>query len=89
MPLTNGRRNKTTRNTTMPRVKNGRLFKVENGSRKFGANSHYIFTFLEDSDGENETPYLFTENQLKRARERAEINPEDLLKKDRLTDWFD
>ena len=73
----------------MPRVKNGRLFKVENKDRKFGANSHYIFTFLEDSDGENETPYLFTENQLKRARERAEINPEDLLKKDRLTDWFD
>lgn len=73
----------------MPSVRNGRLFKVENSDRKFGANSHYIFTFLEDSDGENETPYLFTENQLKRARERAKINPEDLLKKDRLTDWLD
>ena len=71
------------------RAKNGRLFKVVNKDKKFGANEFYVFTYLEDSDGENETPYLFTPSQLEVARIRAEKNPEDLLKKDRLTDWFD
>ena len=71
------------------RVRNGRLFKVKNKGRKFGANEFYAFTYLEDSDGDNETPYLFTPSQLEVARIRAEKNPEDLLKKDRLTDWFD
>tara|TARA_R100001594_G_scaffold83173_1_gene117848 strand:- start:84 stop:311 length:228 start_codon:yes stop_codon:yes gene_type:complete len=71
------------------RAKNGRLFKVVNKDKKFGANEFYVFTYLEDSDGENETPYLFTPSQLEVARIRAEKNPEDLLKKDRFTDWFD
>ena len=71
------------------RAKNGRLFKVVNKDKKFGANEVYVFTYLEDSDGENETPYLFTPSQLEVARIRAEKNPEDLLKKDRITDWFD
>ena len=71
------------------RAKNGRLFKVVNKDKKFGAYEFYVFTYLEDSDGENETPYLFTPSQLEVARIRAEKNPEDLLKKDRLTDWFD
>jgi len=71
------------------KVKNGRLFKVENTARKFGAKAFYAFTILEDSDGKNETPYLFTTHQLEEAKIRAEKNPEDLLKKDRLTDWFD
>ena len=71
------------------KVKNGRLFKVENTARKFGAKESYVFTILENSAGKNETPYLFTSHQLEEAKIRAEKNPEDLLKKDRLTDWFD
>ena len=71
------------------RVRNGRLFKVKNKGRKFGANEFYAFVYLEDSDGDNETPYLFTTHQLEEAKIRAEKNPEDLLKKDRLTDWLD
>ena len=71
------------------KVKNGRLFKVVNKGRKFGANEFYAFTYLEDSEGDNETPYLFTPNQLEVARIRAEKNPEDLLKKSRFTDWLD
>ncbi len=74
---------------TIRKVKNGRLFKVENKGRVFGANKEYIFTILEDSDGENETAYLFSGTQLEVAKIRAERNPEDLLKKDRFTDWFD
>ena len=74
---------------TIKKVKNGRLFKVENTARKWGAKDSYIFTILENSAGKNETPYLFTTHQLEEARVRAEKNPEDLLKKDRLTDWFD
>ena len=74
---------------TIKKVKNGRLFKVENKGRVFGANKEYIFTILEDSDGENETAYLFSGTQLEVAKTRAEKNPEDLLKKDRFTDWFD
>ena len=73
----------------MAKVKNGRLFKVENKDRKFGANEFYAFTILEDADGNNETPHLFTTAQLEDAKIRAEKNPEDLLKKDRFTDWFD
>lgn len=73
----------------MAKVKNGRLFKVENKGRKFGANEFYVFSILEDSDGKNETPYLFTTSQLWDAKLRAEKNPEDLLKKGWLTDWLD
>lgn len=73
----------------MAKVKNGRLFTVENKGRKFGANESYVFTVLEDSDGKNETPHLFTASQLEDAKLRAEKNPEDLLKKSRLTDWLD
>jgi hypothetical protein len=71
------------------KVKNGRLFKVENRGRVFGANKEYVFTILEDSDGKNETAYLFSAAQIEVAKIRAERNPEDLLKKDRFTDWFD
>lgn len=74
---------------TIKKVKNGRLFTVENTARKFGAKEFYVFTILENSDGKNETPYLFTSHQLEEAKVRAEKNPEDLLKKDRLTDWLD
>ena len=70
-------------------VKNGRLFSVLNKDRKFGSTSKYVFTYLEDSNGDHETPYLFTPNQLRVAKRRATENPEDLLEKDRLTDWFD
>ena len=70
-------------------VKNGRLFAVKNKSRKFGATNKYVFTYLEASNGDNELPYLFTPSQLRVARKRAEDNPEDLLEKDLLTDWFD
>ena len=71
------------------KVKNGRLFKVVNKGRKFGANESYAFVWLEDSNGDNETPHLFTPSQLEVARVRAEKNPEDLLKKSRFTDWLD
>jgi hypothetical protein len=71
------------------KVKNGRLFGVENAGRVFGANKEYVFVILEDSAGENEKAYLFTAHQLAIAEKRAERNPEDLLKKDRFTDFFD
>ena len=71
------------------KVKNGRLFAVQNKNRKFGSVTKYIFTYLEDSKGDYETPYLFTPSQLRVAKKRAEANPEDLLEKDFLTDWLD
>ena len=70
-------------------VKNGRLFSVLNKDRKFGSTSRDVFTYLADSNGDNETPYLFTPNQLRVAKRRATENPEDLMEKNRLTDWFD
>lgn len=73
----------------MAHVTNGRKFKVENQQRKFGAAPKYVFVYLEDSEGDNERPYLFTPNQLKVAAERAQKNPEDLLDKSLLSDWFD
>ena len=71
------------------RVRNGRMFGVDNKDKKFGANKQYVFVYLKNSDGDNELPYLFTSNQIQVARIRAQKNPEDLLKKDRLTDLFD
>jgi len=73
----------------MAKVTNGRVFRVENKSRKFGANSHYNFVFLEDSNGDNETPYMFTDSQIKRARSRAEKNTEDIMKKSAWANMLD
>ena len=70
-------------------VKNGRMFAVQNKNRKFGAVNKYVFVYLEDSQGDNEKPYLFTPNQLRTARKRAEESPEDLAEKGLLADWFD
>jgi hypothetical protein len=72
----------------MPRVKQGKIIEVENKNRRFGANSKYYAIWTENSSKE-EVCLLFTENQLLRARNRADKNPEDLPKKGFFTDLFD
>lgn len=87
------------------RVARGRIFKVENMDREFGSATTYNFVSVQDcrieiervienSDGNTEIlpseyDLLFTDHEIKVARQRALRNQEDLLKKDFLTDLTD
>lgn len=73
----------------MSRIKAGRLISVSNKDRKFGSALEYFALWVEDSNGKNERCLLFTEDEIKKAEERANRNPEDLTKKSFLTDLFD
>lgn len=73
----------------MARVKQGRVIKVENQDRKFGSALSYNAIWIEDSNGKNERCVLFTDDELKKAEERANKNIEDLTKKSFLTDLLD
>ena len=63
---------------TDKKVKLGRLFVVVNKNKHMMANKEYIYTYLQGGIG-SPVPYMFTESQLKDARERATKNPEDCL----------
>ena len=67
-----------------PRVTLGRLFVVANDHKHRAANRSYIFTYLEGKH--RPVPHLFTDRQLKEARERAFNNPEDCLP---LSRWWE
>ena len=67
----------------------GRLIKVKNLKKHHKANSEYISIQVENFDGNNERCLLFTENEIKRAEERAKKNPEDLTEKNWLIDLID
>jgi len=60
-----------------PRVRLGRLFVVFNNHKHRAANKSYIFTYLEGKD--KPVPHLFTDSQLREARDRAIKNSEDCL----------
>jgi len=60
-----------------PRVKLGRLFVVFNNRKHKAANKSYIFTYLDSKN--KPVPYMFTDSQLKEARDRAIVNKEDCL----------
>lgn len=66
----------------------GDLQKVSNKSRKFGSSKEYFYVRLQYPDGE-EKEHLFTENEVFKACQRAQINPEDLLKVSRFRDLTD
>jgi len=66
----------------------GDLQHVPNKSRKFGSAKSYFFVRLQSPGGE-ENEYLFTENDLLKAKARAKINPEDLLKVSKVKDFLD
>ena len=53
----------------MKRVELGRLFLVRNKEKNPAANSDYVFVLLEGGKGVK--PYLFTDTQIRVARERA------------------
>ena len=63
----------------MARVKQGKVIKVENANRKFGANANYYAIWTENSS-RKEVCLLFTENQIMTAKARADKNPEDIPK---------
>ncbi len=73
----------------MATVVKGRLIEVENTERKFGSASSYIAVQVENEDGSNERCILFTQDEINKAQERANKNPEDLTKKGFLTNLLD
>lgn len=73
----------------MANIVKGRLIRVDNTDRKFGASPDYIAIQIEDEDGGNERCILFTEAEIKKAEERAKRNPEDLTEKGFLTNLLD
>lgn len=70
------------------KVKMGHIVTVPNAARKFGAARKYGLIKLQAEDGK-EGYFLFTANALRVARERAQKNPEDILKSARLIDALD
>lgn len=73
----------------MTAIKNGRILRVSNKKKKFGANESYLSLWVEDSNGGNERCLLFTDYELSKAEQRAKKNPEDLTKKNILRNLFD
>lgn len=55
----------------------GNIKKVENQKKKKAENEAYYSVILKDEDGYSN--FLFTESDLKVARDRAKKNPEDGL----------
>lgn len=66
----------------------GDIKSVENTKPHFAANTKYNFIRVQLEDG-TEIPLLFTDAELKRAKERAEKNPEDLPKTNWIRNLFD
>lgn len=66
----------------------GDLQKVSNQKPKFGANLEYNYIRVQFADG-SEVNLLFTDNEIKRAQERAAKNPEDLPKVSLFRDIWD
>lgn len=71
------------------KVKMGRLIRVWNTKKKSAANKIYVAVQVEDANGKNERCLLFTEYEIKRAKDRAKKNLEDLTKKEFFTDFVD
>jgi hypothetical protein len=73
------------------KVKAGRLIKVWNTEKKKFSNAKplYVSVWVEDADGSNERCLLFTENDIKKAEQRASKNQEDLTTKGFFTNITD
>ena len=73
---------------TKNKVRLGDVVKVSNQNPKPAANKEYFF-FRGQMAGNKEVPFLFTEAELIRAKDRAVKNPEDCIKPGWLRDLFD
>ena len=65
----------------------GVIYNVINGSPRQGANKQYQYVRVRDQLG-YERRLLFTDRQIEDAENRAEKNPEDLVKKVSFRDWI-
>jgi len=72
----------------MTKAKAGKIIRVENKERKFGANPEYLAIWVENQKGV-EYCLLFTERELSVAKDRADKNKEDIPRKGFFTDLFD
>ena len=72
----------------MTKVKAGKIIRVDNKERKFGANPEYLAIWVENQSND-EFCLLFTERELKVAKDRGDKNKEDIPRKGFFTDLFD
>ena len=70
------------------RIRMGKLVRVPNKAKKFGANASYLLTKLQRPKG-SEVYALFTDHQIEVALQRARRNPEDLLETAKLMNLVD
>ena len=63
---------------TGKQIRPGRLVVVVNKNKHMMANTSYIHTYLKGKSGPP-IPYMFTEAQIREARDRAIKNSEDCL----------
>lgn len=61
-------------------MKQGELKSIFNKKKKFGENRFYNISYLRRINEEEPKPFLFTDDQLKDASDRASKNKEDLEK---------
>tara|TARA_R110002051_G_scaffold292088_1_gene356341 strand:+ start:64 stop:282 length:219 start_codon:yes stop_codon:yes gene_type:complete len=69
------------------KTKHGRVYRVTNKDKKFGANSRYLYIKAKNTVGDS-INLLLTDAQLVTAQERAARNPEDCLKNIPLKEWL-
>lgn len=69
------------------KTKYGRIHKVENKEKKFGANSTYNYVRIKSEMGQDQE-LLLTDSQLQQARSRALKHPEDCGKRISLKEWL-
>lgn len=69
------------------KTKYGRIHKVENKKKKFGANATYNYVRIKSEMGQ-EMELLLTDSQLHHARKRALDHPEDLGKRISFKEWL-
>jgi uncharacterized protein YmfQ (DUF2313 family) len=69
------------------KTKHGRVYRVDNKGKKFGANSRYFYLKAKNTAGED-INLLLTDSQLATAQLRAVKNPEDCLKNIPLKEWL-
>ena len=70
------------------RMRMGKLVRVPNKAKKFGANESYLLTKLQRPRGA-EFYALFTDHQIEVALRRARKNPEDVIHTAKLVDLLD
>ena len=67
----------------------GRLVHLRNEDRQENEPEYFYHTWVKDEDGQNLQRLLLTDNMYKTARHIADVNPEDAVPRDFISDLLD